>query len=52
MIFVFVNMGPNGVKMLKRYSPYKCKLQPKIFKLVLKFPQNGPHKITMGIFKI
>ncbi len=38
-----------GVKISKRYF-YKS--QPKIFKLVLEFPPNGPHKTTLGIFDI
>ncbi len=37
-----------GVKMSKRYF---YKLQLKVFKLV-KFPPNGPHKTTFGIFEI
>ena len=39
-----------GVKISKRYYSYK--LQPKVFKLVLNFPPNGPHKTTLGIFEI
>ena len=37
------------MKILKRYS---YKWQPKDFKLVLKFPPNGPHKIMLGILEI
>ncbi len=36
------------VKISKHYS-YKS--EPKVLKLVLKFPPNGPHKITLGILK-
>ncbi len=39
-----------GAKISKRYSSYK--LQPKVLKLVLNFPPNGPHKTTLGIFEI
>ena len=39
-----------GVKFSKRYS--SCKSQPKVLKLVLNFPPDGPHKITMGSFEI
>ena len=43
---VFINMGPMamasmGAKISKRYSSYKS--QPKVLKLVLNFPPNGPH---------
>ena len=38
-----------GAKISKHYS-YKSQL--KIFKLVLNFFPNGPHKTTFGIFKI
>ena len=40
---------PMGVKNSKRYS-YKS--QPKLMKLVLNFPPNGPHKIAFGVFEI
>ncbi len=39
-----------GVKILKGYFSYKS--QPKLLKLVLNFPPNGPHKIRFGIFEI
>ncbi len=39
-----------GVKISKRYSSYKS--QPKVFKLLLNFVPNGPHKTTFGIFEI
>ncbi len=39
-----------GVKISKRYSSYKS--QPNVFKLVLNFLPNGPHKIALGIFQI
>ena len=38
---------PMGAKISKRYSSYKSK--PKVFKLFLNFPANGPHKTTFGI---
>ncbi len=38
-----------GAKISKRYF-YKS--QPKVYKLVLNFPPNGPHKTTFGIFEI
>ncbi len=38
------------VKISKRYSSYKS--QPKVFKLVLIFPPNGPHKNTFGLFEV
>ncbi len=41
---------PMGVKISKRYSSYKS--QPKVLKLVLNFPPNGPNKILLGIFDI
>ncbi len=47
--FAFVTVGPKGVKILKRYS-YKSR--PKVFKLLLNFPPNGPHKPTLRIFEI
>ncbi len=37
-----------GAKISKRYSSYKS--QPKVLKLLLTFPPNGPHKIALGIF--
>ncbi len=37
-----------GVKMSKHYSSYKS--QPEVFKLVLNFPPNGPHKNDIGDF--
>ncbi len=40
---------PMGAKISKRYS-YKS--HPNILKLVMNFPPNGPHKITLGIFEI
>ena len=40
---------PMGVKISKRNS-YKS--EPKVLKLVLKFPPNGPHETTFGIFEI
>ena len=48
--FIFINMGPIGVHILKRYSSYKS--QPRVFKLVLNFPLNGPHKNGLGISEI
>ena len=41
---------PMGAKISKRYSSYKS--QPKVFKLFLNFPPNGPHKNTLDIFEI
>ncbi len=38
-----------GAKISKRYSSYKE--QPNVFKLVLNFPPNGPHKTPLGILK-
>ena len=38
-----------GVEIAKRHSSYK--LQPNFFKLILKFPVNGPRKATLGIFE-
>ncbi len=38
-----------GAKISKRYS---YKLQPKVLKLVLNFPPNGPHQTTFGNFEI
>ncbi len=48
-IFLFVNMGPYGSEISKRYS-YKS--QTNVFKLVLKFLSNGPHKTTFEILEI
>ncbi len=39
-----------GVKISKRTSSYK--FQPKVFKIVLNFPPNGPHKTTLGSFEL
>ncbi len=39
-----------GAKISKCYSSYK--LQPKVLKLFLNFPPNGPHKSMFGIFEI
>ncbi len=41
---------PMGEKMSKCYPSYKS--QPKVLKLVLNVPPNGPHKTTFGIFEI
>ncbi len=41
---------PMGVKISKRYSSHKS--QPKVFKLVLNFTPNGPHKTTFCILEI
>ena len=41
---------PMGVKISTRYSSYKSQL--KVFKLLLNFLPNGPHKITFEIFEI
>ena len=41
---------PMGENISKRYSSYKS--QPKVFKLLLNFPPNGPHKAMFGIFEI
>ncbi len=46
--FFSLTCNPVGVKISKRYFSYKS--QPKVFKPVLNFPPNGPHKITFGIF--
>ena len=51
-IFFFsfsLTWDPMGAKISKRYS---YKLQLKVFKLLLNFFPNGPHKTTLGIFKI
>ncbi len=37
-----------GMKISKCYSTYK--LQPKVFKLIMNFPPNGPDKTTFGIW--
>ncbi len=34
-----------GVKISKRY--FSCKLKPNVFKFVLNFPLNGPHKTVL-----
>ncbi len=39
-----------GVKISKRYSSHTS--QPKVFKLVLNFLPNGPHKTVFEIFDI
>ncbi len=39
-----------GAKISKRYSSYKS--LPKVYKLVLNFLPNDPHKTTFGIFEI
>ena len=39
-----------GAKISKRYSSYK--LQPKVFKLVLNFLPDGPHKTMFGIWTV
>ena len=39
-----------GAKISKHYSSYKS--QAKLFKLLLNFLPNGPHKTTFGIFQI
>ena len=44
----FINMGPYQSKVSKRYSFYKS--QPRLFKLLLNFLPNGPHKTAFGIF--
>ena len=49
IFFVFINMGPNGVKISERYS-YKS--QPNVFKIILNFLPNGPHKTSFGNFEI
>ena len=37
-----------GANISKRYPSYKSK--PKVFKLVLNFPPNGPQETTLGMF--
>ncbi len=37
-------------KISKRYFSYKS--QPKVLKLALNFPPNGPHKNRLEIFEI
>ena len=39
-----------GAKTSKCYSSYKS--QPKVSKLFLNVPANGPHQTTLGIFEI
>ncbi len=41
---------PMEAKISKRYSFYKS--QPTVFKLLLNFLPNGPHKTMFGIFEI
>ncbi len=38
---------PMGVKVSKRYCP---QIASKSFKILLNFPPNCPHKVTLGIF--
>ncbi len=47
---VFLNMGPYGSENSK--TLLLLQIADKYFKLVLKFPKIGPHKITLGIFEI
>ncbi len=50
-IFSFsLTWDPMGAKISKRYSSYKS--QPKVFKICLNFPPNGPYKIMLGILEI
>ncbi len=50
-IFSFsISWDPMSAKISKRYSCYKS--QQKVFKLVLNFLPNSPHKNTFGIFEI
>ncbi len=44
-------MGPNGSKNFETLR-YSYKSQPKLLKLILNFPNNGPHKITLKIFEV
>ncbi len=39
-----------GAKISKRDFSYKS--QPKVLKLVLNFPPNGPHKTILGFLKV
>ena len=49
IVFSFsLTWDPIGVKISKNYSSYKSQLR--VFKLLLKFLTNGPHKITFGDF--
>ncbi len=49
MCFSFsLTWGPKGVKISKRYPSYKS--QRNVFKGVLNFPPNDPHKPTFGDF--
>ncbi len=48
IFFVFVNMGPHGSKISKRYSYIKSLLN--IFKLFLNFLLSGPHKSFFFFF--
>ena len=45
-----ITWDPMGVKISKRYSSYKS--QPKVFKLLVNFPLNGPHKTEFGNFEM
>ena len=47
VIIVFVNMGPNGSKKFKTLRIMK--IADNVFKLVMNFPSNGPHKTMLGI---
>ncbi len=50
ILFSFsLTWDPMGVKISKRYSSYKS--QPKVFKVLLNFLRNGPHKTMFGIFE-
>ncbi len=49
IFLVSVDMGPSGSE---NFSYYSYKSQPKVFKLVLNFPPNGPHKTVLRIFEI
>ena len=49
--FIFVDMGPSGSEISKRYSSYKW--QPKAFELFLNFLPNDPHKkLRLGFLKL
>ena len=41
---------PMGANISKCYSSYKS--QPKVLKVILNFPPNGPHEILFGIFEM
>ncbi len=49
ILFAFVNMGPNGSE---NFKTLLLQSQPKVFKLVLNFSPNGPHKTMFGFFEI